>query len=69
MLPIEIQGQVLNKNKLIDEINVGEGEVLLLEVRTMGGKENQRLHKSPFALIEARNNQVKSKVQKNSLFQ
>ena len=37
MLPIEIQGQVLNKNKLIDEINVGEGEVLLLEVRTMGG--------------------------------
>jgi hypothetical protein len=59
----------LNKNKHIDEINVGEGEVLLLEVRTMGGQENQRSHKSPFALIEARSNQVKSKVQKNSLFQ
>ena len=62
MLPIEIQGEVLNKNKLIDEINVGEDEVLLLEVRTMS-----RSYKSPFAFIETKNNKIR-KNQKNSLF-
>ena len=38
MLPIEIHGQVLSKDSIIEELNVGELEVLLLEVRTVGNK-------------------------------
>lgn len=49
---------------MINSTLASGGKFLVLEFRTMGGKENQRTHKSPFDLIEARNNQVKRKVYK-----
>lgn len=61
MLPIEINGTLLNKDKLIDDLNVGELEVLLLEVRTIGNYDSSGIHKSPFAFIEAKNNILKKK--------
>ena len=51
MLPIEIHGQLLEKTSLIENINVGEGEVLLLEVRTTC---SEGANKSPFALTAAK---------------
>lgn len=51
MLPIEIHGTLLLNTSLIENLNVGEGEVLLLEVRT-AGSESQ--HKSPYALVPAK---------------
>lgn len=50
MLPLEIQGTILSKGKVIDSLDIGEDEVLLFEVRT----QDSRGQNNAFPLIEAK---------------